>query len=167
MNAGQRRPGWWYPHIFTAGFAVVIAVNAALVYFATSTFAGLETEGAYDKGLKYNQTLAAAEAQRALGWTATAEVGAVGLPAQGSGRTATLTVTLRDRHGGALGGLDVRAALTRPTIAGHDREVRLDHLGGGRYGATVDLPMPGQWDLRVDAAGAAGTYRLAKRVMLP
>lgn len=167
MSARQRRPGWWYPHLFVAGFAVVIAVNAALVYFATSTFAGLETDGAYEKGLRYNQALAGDHAQRELGWTAAAEIAPAGTPTQDGGRAATLTVSVRDRAGSALDGLDVRVALTRPTTAGYDQEVRLEGRGEGRYAATVVLPKPGQWDVQVVAAGPAGTFQLTKRVMLP
>ena len=35
-----RRPGWWYPYIFVGAFGVVLLVNAALAYFATSSFTG-------------------------------------------------------------------------------------------------------------------------------
>lgn len=166
-NNTGRRPGWWYPYVFAAAFGVVIAVNAALVYFATSTFTGLETEGAYEKGLAYNRTLAAAQAQRALGWTAAAEVGPAAAPAPEGQRSATLAVTFRDRAGAAIEGLAVRARLTRPTTAGFDREIRLEGRGDGRYAAAVVLPMPGQWDLSISAARADGEYQLNERVFLP
>ncbi|MGE5500712.1 MAG: FixH family protein, partial [Ignavibacteriales bacterium] len=44
--AAERRPGWWYPYIFVAAFVVVVGVNAAMAYFASSTFTGLETDNA-------------------------------------------------------------------------------------------------------------------------
>ena len=54
-----------------AGFVVVVAVNAVMLTLALGTFNGLSTDGAYDRGLAYNQTLAAEAAQQArdLGMT--------------------------------------------------------------------------------------------------
>ena len=51
-----------------AGFAVVIAVNAALIWFALGSFSGLSEAHAYQAGLAYNETLAAAKAQERLGF---------------------------------------------------------------------------------------------------
>lgn len=165
MTARPR--GWWYPYIFVGGFAVVVLVNAALFYFASSTFTGLSTEGAYAKGLAYNTALTAAEAQRNLGWQADAAV----VPAQAAAagvHAADLTVAFRDRNGQPLAGLDVRAVLTRPTQAGHDVRIDLKALGDGHYGAPLALPMPGQWDLQVAAADAGGaSFQLSRRITLP
>ncbi|MEX0814747.1 MAG: FixH family protein, partial [Dongiaceae bacterium] len=46
----------------------MLAVNAALVYLALDSFSGLETEGAYRRGVAYDATLAAARAQGEMGW---------------------------------------------------------------------------------------------------
>jgi len=58
----------WGPWVFFAMFAVIIAVNGVMVAFAFGTWTGLETDGAYEKGLSYNDTLEAARRQAALGW---------------------------------------------------------------------------------------------------
>jgi nitrogen fixation protein FixH len=165
MSGPQRPRGWWYPYIFVGAFAVVLAVNAALYYFASSTFTGLFTDKAYEKGLAYNDALAAEEAQRRLGWTVEAEV--TPGPAEAGRRPADLAVRFADRDGRPVGGLTVSALLRRPTQAGHDLRVELRSLGPGRYGAPVVLPLPGQWDLQVVATGGPADYRLNRRITLP
>ena len=58
----------WIPWAFVAFFGVVLAVNAVMIWVAFVTWPGLETTSAYQKGLAYNRTLAASQAQEALGW---------------------------------------------------------------------------------------------------
>ena len=53
---------------FVLFFGIVFGVNACMIYGALSTFDGIETEGAYQKGRAYNHLLERMEAQRALGW---------------------------------------------------------------------------------------------------
>lgn len=69
QTASGRKDGWWYPYIFVAGFAVVVTANLIMMYFATSSFTGLETKSAYERGNAYNAQIAAQEAQDRLGWT--------------------------------------------------------------------------------------------------
>ena len=49
-------------------FAVVVAVNGAMIWLAMSSWTGLAANQSYDKGLQYNRNLAAAQRQAALGW---------------------------------------------------------------------------------------------------
>lgn len=161
--AEARKPGWWYPYIFVAGFGVVVAVNGALAYFATSTFTGLWTQGAYDKGVAYNRNLAAAEAQQRLGWTVEMKVDPVG----GDTPRARIAVSYLDRDGRPVEGLDVTAEFKRPTVAGHDFEAPLAAGGAGRYGTEIDLPLPGVWDLKVVALGTEHTHQHAQRFVIP
>jgi nitrogen fixation protein FixH len=160
---GQRRPRrtlTWGPWVFFAMFAVVFAANGMLVVFAFGSWTGLETRGAYEKGLAYNETLAAARAQAALGWQA----GITVAPA-GAGRI-RLEATFRDRDGRPPRLTAVTASLIRPTHSGHDLVLPLAKLEDGRYGAEADLPLPGQWDIRVLAEYAGGSYQATRRVVV-
>lgn len=165
--SASRQKGWWYPYIFVGAFLVVVGVNGALAYFATSTFNGLETEQAYEKGIKYNDEIAAAEAQEALGWESSLEAVAVdaGKPGDGIYPTA-LRFTVVGPDGTPIEGLDVSAVVRRPTVAGYDHEVTLPPAGAGVYAQRLDLPMPGQWEVRVIATRADGTYRLRERIFV-
>src|SRR4051794_15207153 len=68
------RTSRFIPWIFVAGMLTVVAVNGALIYFATTTWSGMAINHAYDRGLAYNQVLAAAARQEALGWHVTAQL---------------------------------------------------------------------------------------------
>ncbi|HSV28613.1 MAG TPA: FixH family protein [Candidatus Omnitrophota bacterium] len=161
--AKARQPGWWYPYIFVGAFLVVIGVNGALAYFATSTFTGLETEGAYEKGLAYNTNLAMAKAQAELGWTVDTTVS----PVAGEVPRAEIVITYKDRDGRPVDGLDVRAQLLRPTVKGHDHGVVLEPKGKGTYSLIHALPFKGVWDMDVAAIGKDVSYQHAKRFVIP
>ena len=45
-------------------FGVVFAANGAFIFFALDSFTGLATDSPYQRGIEYNQTLAAAAEQR-------------------------------------------------------------------------------------------------------
>ena len=133
-----------------AFFGTIIVVNLIFVYFALNTWTGITTENAYQEGLQYNETLAARDAQRSLGWQA--EV-ATTLLADGSEQ---LTVDLRDQQGRSLSGLSVSGALRRPTHEGFDQTVVLAEEVEGRYITPLSLPLRGNWDLSLTAVPTAG-----------
>lgn len=163
----SRRPsGWWYPWLFVGAFLIVIAVNGVMIVLAVDSFAGLDTAHPYERGLDYNQTLAAARAQEEMGWQVSVEAVPGGGAAAGSHPVA-LEVRFLDRDGRALTGLAVQALLVRPTVEGHDVEVALAERGGGRYVAKTELPLPGQWDLRIVARGEGTSWQSSRRILLP
>lgn len=162
MTNGRRR-GSWYPWIFVGMFAVVVGVNGALAYFATSTFNGLETERAYDKGLAYNEALAGAAAQEALGWIVRADFA----PSAAGGHGGALTVHIADRAGAPLEGVEAFAVFSRPTQAGHDMRLPLGKAADGSHVALVELPFAGQWEVQVVANRGDASYQLSQRILLP
>ena len=58
----------YIPWLFVAGFALVIAVNATMIWFAVGSFSGLYTPKPRDRGLHYNEVVAEQKARDALGW---------------------------------------------------------------------------------------------------
>jgi nitrogen fixation protein FixH len=158
-----RSKGWWYPLIFLGFFVIVFSVNATMAYFATSSFTGLSTQHAYEEGLAYNRNLAMAKAQAGMGWTVDTAV----IPAGGTTPGAAIAITYRDRDGKPVDGLTVAALVSRPTIKGYDHEITLAPQGNGRYGTTIALPLPGEWDMDVMATGNDTAYQLQHRFILP
>ena len=143
-----------------AFFGSVMAVNGAFVYFATSTFTGLDAPKAYRDGVAYNQTLDEARAQTALGWRSTLTVDTE------SPQTA-VRLELVDADGLPLQGLAVSATWRRPTQAADDRTIDLGPDGPGGYAGTITLPARGNWDLSVVATDDHGAhYRLDRRVWI-
>lgn len=151
-------PGGWIPWVFVGLFLLVLAVNSTMIVIAVSTFTGLETTNAYEKGLAYNNRLDALAEQEGLGWAADF----VTTP-KGEQRVA-LALTLTDRLGNPVTSADVEATLLRPVQEGHDLKVRLNDQGDGSYEADVDLPLAGQWDIQLKAKAGNKVYRLAERL---
>jgi nitrogen fixation protein FixH len=158
----EPRSGRWIPWAFVAGFALVIAVNAALIWFAVGSFSGLAEAHPYQAGLAHNRTLEAARAQEALGWEADLAVAPAGIPGE-----VLVSVTLRDRSGAPVAAESVMAEFIRPAAKGHDRVATLISEGAGRYEATVPLGLHGQWEVRISARHAGGSWQTAQRVMVP
>lgn len=158
--AGGGRRIHWIPKLFIGFFVFVLVINLVMIWLAVSTWTGLETEGAYQKGLDYNRTIEATRAQDALGWNVDLEVAPVG-----AGRV-RIAVALEDRFGNLIKDAAVRARLVRPTHEGHDLDLALDHEVGGTYGTEARLPLAGQWDVEIGVIAPSGTWQASKRVVL-
>ena len=89
----EQRRSRWIPYSFFGFFGVVLAVNGVMLTYALGTFNGLSVDGAYDRGLAYNEALAEYQAQRALGWDLDVAF------APDESRAGDLAVTARDRAG--------------------------------------------------------------------
>lgn len=162
-----RARGWWYPYIFVGALLVVVAVNALMAFFATSTFTGLSTDDAYQKGLEYNRNIAMAERQDALHWTVKTTVESQPVAPNASGARARVIVTYNDKTGQPIDGLEVRALLTRPTVTGFEQRAALPAIAPGVYAETIDLPVNGAWDMDVVALGQSAPYEVAHSFFLP
>jgi nitrogen fixation protein FixH len=118
-----------------AFFGVMVAANAALVYYAVQTFSGGDRPDPYRSGLNYNETIAADERQAALGWNAE-------LVHDDAGQQ--LTVRLVDADMRPVSGLKFDAVLSRPATDKDDRAVEFKEVEAGLYAADAALP-PGAW----------------------
>jgi nitrogen fixation protein FixH len=154
-----RQGSRWIPACFFAFFGVVFAVNGVMVYVAMSSWTGV-IERAYDRGLGYNRKLAAARAQDELGWQA-----AIDFEQQG-GAHGFLALTVEDGNGNGIGRAEAHALFHRPTHEGHDFLVRLEAMPGGGFGAPVELPLEGMWDVRVQIDRGEVSYRFAERIFV-
>ncbi len=152
--------GRWIPWLFVAFFGVVLVVNVTLLVAALHTWTGLETTDAYERGLAYNRALAAAAKQEALGWQVTFNF------TREADRRGLIEVGLEDRFGNFLQKAEVTARFVRPTQEGYDRTVTVEHQYGARYSAEVELPLAGQWEVRLSAAEGGQQYQLAKRIFV-
>ncbi len=162
MNFRRRikDPNVYIPAIFVGFFVVIIAANGAMIWAALGSWRGLQTESPWEKSAKYNATLAAAEAQAALGWQ-------VGLDVvdRGDGQ-ARITVALDDAEGRPLRADRVRVGFVRPTQEGYDTVTELSARQAGRYAAEVSLPLAGVWDLRIAAERGGDALHTTRRITL-
>ena len=150
----------WIPWAIVGFFGVIIAVNAVMLWFALGTFNGLSYKEAYDRGVHYNETLAEAEAQHALGWQVALSSERVGP------RQILVVLELADKVGAPITAAGVEGALVRPVQEGNDLQVSLTHQGGGRYLGRVTAPLAGQWDLDLVIVAGEDHYRVQERLMI-
>lgn len=162
MTPPPARRGAWIPWAFVAFMGFVVAVNGVMVWLALSTFTGTTVDRAYERGRLYNQVLAEAERQKALGWR---------LELAWTPEAATrgeLVVTARDAAGAPLDRLSLRAVALRPLERPEPIPLALAEVGRGRYVGALDLPKPGQWEIRLEARrGAQGPVELSERIVVP
>jgi len=149
------------PWLFVAFFAVVIAANAVMVYFAIASFTGLQTENHYLRGLAYNRVLEAERAQKALGWQVAVDFRSTGA------RRGLIVAHVRDATGAPLADAAVVAHLIRPAEGGHDMDVALTAGPDGTHAAEVELPLPGLWEIQTQIVHRSDVYRMARRINAP
>lgn len=140
-------------------FGIMFAANGLLVYYAVSTFSGGDRPNPYRSGLNYNETIAEAERQAALGWSTEADYD------RGAGR---LTLRFTDPSAAPVTGLSLSGTLVRPAVGSDDRAVTFREWAEGVYVSDVTLG-PGNWVLSVESSeqeGGAPVYRLKKRLIV-
>jgi len=131
--------------VYPLAFVAVLIANGALVYFALSSWPGLAYDNAYERGRKYNQVLREEDRESALGWK-------MEIHRDGD----VVTVRTLDATEKPLSDLDVTAILVRPVGGTPNRTYKFRSVAPGTYTGAIELPLPGQWELRVVAENAQG-----------
>ena len=163
--AGREITGRHVLVVLVGFFGVVFAVNGVMTWAALSTFSGIETQDAYQRGRAYNATLEAAAAQARLGWTVAVEPR---FAAGADGHDAVVEFTVRDGNGAPVSGLEGAVTFWRPVVEGKDTTVPVVEERRGEYRAASTLPAPGRWELRFDLTRPGGApFYLQQRVWVP
>jgi len=147
-------------------FGAFLVANGTLIYFALTSWTGLEVEGHYRKGVTYNDALALAEAGEALGWNVDIDFQQASASTGDGVKDGNLSVRITDATGNPLEGAKINALFFRPTHEGFDRRLSLGPKGKGVYAAPASLPLAGQWDVRVLIRHGDDSYRAKRRIVL-
>lgn len=131
--------------IIVAFFAVVIAVNVYMAREAMSTFGGVVVENSYVASQQFNEWLAEAKREKALGWSAKParrpdgriSVSMPGAPAQG------LTLSIDARH---------------PLGRVSDHLLTFRRQADGSFLSDQVLPIE-RWQLRIEARAGDKLWR--------
>lgn len=151
---GERR-SLWIPWVFAGCMLLVVVVNGVLVWASVSTFTGVTVPRSYERGRGYDQVLAEAARQDALGWTVELRLD-----------DGLLRVTARDREGRPLVGR-LEGVLLRP-LERLEIPLQLRATGVGLWQAEFHPPRPGQWEARLTLWGAGGEpFDIRQRVFVP
>ena len=156
MSATTHRSAWrHFPWFVVAAFVVVIAVNGGMVWSALATFPGAAVTNDFDHSNHYDEVLAVAAREAALGWQVTAE--------QAQGHPVLL---LAARYGTPLTQARIAAMARRPL--GPDQAVKLTFHDSapGRYVTDAALPQPGQWEMLLSITHGSSTLHAAPRVVV-
>lgn len=125
-------------------FGAIFAVNGAMVYFAISTFPGLEVASSYRAGQEYEAEVAAGKAQTDRRW----RVGGSVVP---EGPGARVAFDFVDSVGAAIEGLTVAVHLVHAVDPTHDHVATLSEVSPGHYQTDLaDVP-DGHWSLEIEA----------------
>lgn len=144
-----------------AFFGVMFVANAFFVYFALTSWTGLEVESSYKAGQGYQQELDAAHLQASLGWQIEADV-----KRSVDGHT-QVRIKALDKAGAPLTGVPMIATLHRPTHRAEDRDVVLIETEPGVYAGSLAGLAAGQWDLQIAVRdGDTVQFRSKNRVFL-
>jgi nitrogen fixation protein FixH len=147
----------YIPWLFVAGFAVVIAVNATMIWFAVGSFSGLYTPKPRERGVHYNEIVAEQQARDALGWR---------IDAHWRAEQHRLEIAVFDAAGQPLAGGRVQAELVRPVEKRPPLPVAMEAADIGRFAGQVDLPERGNWDLDIVVERGGERYALTRRMFL-
>jgi nitrogen fixation protein FixH len=142
-----RRIDRWIPWMFVWGMALVIVVNGIMVWFALSTFTGTTVERSYERGRLYNEVIAEADRQARIGWRFSL-VWEADASAPLSGR---VVLQAADKGSTPLDRLSFDAFVIRPLAAPEPIALGFTQVAPGRYVAPLVVPMPGQWEVRLEA----------------
>lgn len=135
--------------IIISFFAVVISVNLLMARLAVSTFGGKVVENSYVASQNFNDWLAEARAQKALGWRVT-------VARESDGRA---LVDARDASGQLFANARVTAIARHPLGRRPDRRLSFSRIEDGRYVADQRLEA-GRWTVIVTVADSGQLVRV-------
>lgn len=144
-SCGPRPSDKWIPWYIVAFFVVVVGVLSAFAWIAVTTEPGVVTQDAYQKGLHYDQTIAASDISAEIPWQAS-------ITARKQIDGVHLEVVLKDDRQKPINYAVVESWWVRPVEGKQDQHWKMTEKGNGVYEATGPLPLDGAWDVRVTVA---------------
>lgn len=154
-RAATPRTGWrFFPWYVAGGLGIVMVVNFTMTWLAVTTFPGQVTDRGFATSNNYNEVLAAAERQAALGWSVRTEL---------AGSHPVLTLAGRD--GAPLAAPRVTAVARRPVGDPGPIELVLRPTAPGRFEAETALA-PGRWDLDLIVMAEGSEFLSTRRLVV-
>lgn len=144
-----------------AFFGVMFIVNAFFVYFALSTFPGLETDSAYLSGRAYPGEIEAARAQDERNWAVNAEIN------RAADGQAAVVLRFNDADGAPVRHLNAVVGLTSLIGTDYDKEIVVVETEAGVYRGTAQNVPAGRWTVTINASSAGErVYRSRSTLMI-
>ena len=136
-------------------FAVVIAVNMTMAWFALGSWSGLVAKNGYVASLEYKDKEEDFARQQALGWKSRLRV-----------EHGHVLFMVKDSSAKAVTGLSIIASAKRPITEKGDEVLKFTEQRPGEYIATAPTKI-GQWQIWINATSPAKEqYRKEYRVLV-
>lgn len=145
----KRFTGWHMLAIMVGFFGTVMAVNFTMASYALSTFNGVQVQNSYVASQKFNDWLAAAEAQEELGWEVAMTRRADGrllVTTNGPGEAAQLTAWAR-----------------LPLGDEQDRFLAFERIGEASFVSTTSISAE-RWIVRLELVDGDAQWRREDRL---
>lgn len=147
----------YIPWLFVLGFAIVVAVNGTMIWFAVGSFSGLYTPKPRDRGLRFNDVVAAGQARDALGWH---------VEPRWQPELDRLEIDVSDRNGAPLTGAVVTVELVRPAEKRPPLDIAMTEVDAGRHAGYKVLSAHGNWDLDIVVERDGQRFAQTRRMFL-
>lgn len=135
-------------------FGVIIIVNFSMAYLASNTWTGLVVKNTYVASQQFNETLAAAEKQNALG-----------LSSRIAYHKNQLVFSVRDRNGERVSISNPVLKIGRPAFEQDDKS--LSFLPANDFSNRITLHLePGVWAMTITGAVNGEPYRRDARLFV-
>lgn len=158
-NNIKSNKGRFIPYIFFIFFGIIFCVDAFYVYIANKSWRGLYTENAYQKGLKYNETLEYVNSQKSLGLSFKTSL-------KNEGKNISILKScFFDKNKNPIKGAKLVAKIMRPTQEGHDFSQDLNYKNNC-YEAKINFPLKGLWNVEIIAYKDDKVFQEVKRYVV-
>jgi nitrogen fixation protein FixH len=120
---------------------IALAATVGTIAVGMRIFDGIVVENPYDAGLAWDETL---RNKAALGWDLRLRNDVFKF-----GRN-ELSLEALDRNGRQLDNAVVSVTTSRPSTRAYDKTYQAVRTPDGKFRASIDLPLFGSWDLKVE-----------------
>nr|VFK04230.1 MAG: Nitrogen fixation protein FixH [Candidatus Kentron sp. H]VFK04282.1 MAG: Nitrogen fixation protein FixH [Candidatus Kentron sp. H]VFK07107.1 MAG: Nitrogen fixation protein FixH [Candidatus Kentron sp. H] len=174
-NSPTPRPVWHHPWVigWIAIIAVILSVNATMIYFAIDSNPGLVMEDYYDRGQDYEKTVLT---RQALGRALSLQVDVP--PEIKLGEPVTFRFTGTDKAGQPIPIDAVTLHAYRPSDCVHDFSVLMTRVsatpegrvadategGAVQYVSQVMFPLKGVWDIVIAVEQGGNEHNVPRRI---
>lgn len=155
---GKQFPIWGWFYVF---FGVIFIMNGIMIYIANTSWTGLDTDNAYQKGLNYNKQLSQKEQQNASGWQAE-----ITFKKTNNKQTGNLYVGISTAEGNPVENVSAIIKIQRPTNSEFDTEYAFETRSDGIFDWPISFPLEGQWDIKVEVMKEEQIFKAEKRLVI-
>lgn len=142
------------PYLIFGLVGLFMMLDLGFMYLAKVSYTGVYTDNHYKKGLNFNQIYKSEVYHDKTGWKSDVVY-----------ENGLIIFKLFDSNGDVLSNAKVVAKVIRPVTDKYDINLELFEENG-QYHGKVELPLKGQWEIRIKALKNGHEYVTSQRIKL-